>query len=88
MRKELAGSQWTDWESSSLGHGPPAEFGGRRGGGREGGMTNEVVCASPSLSPVVSVTIALVSKFNLNLLLPQTPPWKTFWFVNLEAEIR
>lgn len=38
MKKELAGSQSTDWDSSSLGHG-----------------------ASPSLSPVVSVTIPLVN---------------------------
>lgn len=61
MKKELAGSQSTDWDSSSLGRGPPAEFGGRREGGREGGLTDKRVCASPSPSPVVHVTIPLVN---------------------------
>lgn len=36
MKKELSGSRPTDWDRSSLGHGP-AELGGKRVGGRMDG---------------------------------------------------
>lgn len=58
MKTELlTGSRPTDWDSSSVGHGP-AQVGGEREGGWMGGC----VSVSSSVSSVVSITIALVNR--------------------------